>query len=63
MYNSKKSLEYVRLSILRTLEANLRDEDRSTLNSLPLVIMLAYEPYMANELRSLREDGKLLARS
>ncbi|XP_053384790.1 rho GTPase-activating protein 190-like isoform X4 [Mercenaria mercenaria] len=59
VYNSQESLEYIRSSILKTLEAN-HDQ---TLDGLPLVIMLAYEPYTMKEVNYLRENGKVLARS
>jgi len=64
VYNSRESLEYIRSSMLETLQANhVRDEDKTLLDGLPLVIMLAYEPYMEKELKHLQDDGKLLART
>ena len=57
VYNSKESLEYIRSSILKTLEAG-----NQALIGLPLVIMLAYEPYTIKEVNCLREDGKVQAR-
>lgn len=60
VYNSQESLEYIRSSILKMLEANLNREQ--SLDGLPLVIMLAYEPYTMKESDYLKKNGKLLAR-
>jgi len=59
VYNSQESLEYLRLSLLHVLDSATTHGHR--LNDLPLVIMLAYEPYTTKELNYLQENGKLLA--
>ena len=57
MYSSVESLEYIRRSMLKILEA----DQEGRLDGLPMIIMLAYEPYTQKELNYLRDNGKVLA--
>ena len=57
VYSSVESLEYVRSSMVKVLEA---DQD-GRLQSLPMIVMLAYEPYTQKELNYLRQNGTVLA--
>jgi len=62
VYNSPETLEYIRSSILKALKADTTLDENKAIASLPLVIMLAYEPYSVNELKYLRDHGKTIAR-
>ena len=57
VYSSVESLEYVRSSILKVLEA----DQEGRYESLPMIVMLAYEPYTQKELNYLRDNGRVLA--
>ena len=57
VYSSVESLEYIRSSMLKILEA----DQEGRLDGLPMIIMLAYEPYTQKELSYLRDNGKVLA--
>lgn len=59
VYSSVESLEYVRSSMLKVLEAG-QDE---RLEGLPMIVMLAYQPYTQKEVNYLRDNGRLLANS
>lgn len=62
VFSNAESFEYIRDSLEKTLLSNLEQEDRLPFQGLPIVIVMAAEPSLAqSEFHQLRADGISLA--
>ncbi|XP_013387311.1 rho GTPase-activating protein 190 isoform X1 [Lingula anatina] len=64
VYSSSETLDYIKVSLEKTLLLDLESEERLPFQGLPLVIVLAYDPgHTEKGLMLLREEGQELAQS